>query len=790
MYFGFPLFLSLCLLCCFSALSQEKERELILLAEAADAFNLSFKNADSAMLLAGKILTEAKEQNSKEAVAGAYNAIGWAFMHKGHLDSSVVYLQKSLQGYRDIQSDKDIVRLSINLGEVFTKKSQYVAALHHLLEGDSLSVALNDVSLQTDIKRQLAIVYRNSGDDLQSSRYFQQALAGFEQMGDYFRYINTSVSLSILYRKMALPDSSLFVLERSLALVKKHDGTLYQEAMIEENMGETYFSKQQFAKALLHFQKAYRSFQQLGNQADLAYEALSIGKTFVALHRYAEAETYLMRSYTINESLKMINYQYDASHELASLYERRGDWKNAHYYLRQANTLKDSLDLSAQMEKIAGMKAVYESEKQEREMALLKTKHELTQSRATRATLLQYVFILLFIVAAAIAWLLAYRIKIKNKKEQIKEQERIAHELEDERILNLFAVSLYGRNTVDDILWDIANNCFLLMHFEDCVVYKLDKNRNVLIQAAAAGPKKIEDNRAIYNPIEIPLGRGIVGSVAITGKSEIIADTCKDERYIRDDASRASEITVPIFVDGKVFGVIDSEDVKQNFYTKRHLALLQKVAAVCSERLVKLLAEEKLRNIIAQDLHDEMGSTLTSIHILSNLAMKKDSGSEVVYLGKIKEYANLMMESMSDIVWAVNPQHDTVERLLLRMKEFSVELLEPAGITVFFEVGDLHDMPGLKSEERKFLYLIFKEALNNIVKYSKATTVSITLSRTQHSFIMSIADNGIGFNIEAVRAGNGLKNMQVRADAIGAAFTIRPIPGEGTTILLEKDITS
>ncbi|MCO5238959.1 MAG: GAF domain-containing protein [Chitinophagaceae bacterium] len=790
MYFGFPLFLSLCLLCCFSALSQEKENELILLAEAADAFNLSFKNADSAMLLAGKILTEAEEQNSKEAVSGAYNAIGWAFMHKGHLDSSILYLQKSLQGYRDIQSDKDIVRLSINLGEVFTKKSQYVAALHHLLEGDSLSVALNDIPLQTDIKRQLAIVYRESGDDLQSSRYFQQALAGFEQMGDHFRYTNTSVSLSILYRKMALPDSSLFVLERSLALAKKHNGTLYQEAMIEENIGETYFSKQQFAKALLHFQKAYRFFHQLGNQADLGYEALSIGKTLAALHRHAEAETYLLQSYAINESLMMINYQHDASHELASLYEHRGDWKNAHYYLRKANTLKDSLDLSAQLAKIAELKAVYKSEKQEREMALLKTKHELTQSHAARATLLQYIFILLFIAAAAIAWLLAYRIRMKNKQEQIKEQERITHELEDERILNLFAVSLYGRNTVDDILWDIAHNCFLLMHFEDCVVYKVDKERKVLVQAAAEGPKRIEDNRAIFNPIEIPMGKGIVGTVAVTGKSEIIADTGKDERYIADDAVRAAEITIPIFVDGEIFGVIDSEHFQKNFYTQRHLVLLQKIAAVCSERLVKLLAEEKLRGVIARDLHDEMGSTLTSIHVLSNLAITQQKETKTPYLEKIKEYTGNMMETMSDIIWAVNPQHDTVERLLLRMKEFSVELLEPAGMTCHFSIEGVHNAPALQAEERKFLYLIFKEALNNAVKYSRAGIVDVAIAESGGFLRMTITDNGVGFDPGSVSGGNGLTNMRSRAKAIGARLDIRSAPGEGTVVTLEKRITS
>ncbi|MBX3240187.1 MAG: tetratricopeptide repeat protein [Chitinophagaceae bacterium] len=790
MYFSHRLLFFVLLFCSVPALSQEKGANDKLVSKATTAFALAFRNADSALMIAGEVLREAEKQDHKEAVAGAYNTIGWAFRHKGNLDSSLAYLEKALQGYRDLQSDRDIIRISINLGEVLTQKSHYAQALQHLLEGDSLSVLISDIPLQTDISRQLAIVYRESGDTRRASRYFQQALDGFEQQQDYFRYINTTVSLSILYRKMELPDSSLAVLERGLQLAQQNNGSPYQVAMIHENMGETYFSTGQFSDALLYFQKAYQTFQRINNQADLAYEALSIGKTLMELHRYRAAETYLLQSYGISQDLKATNYQLDAATILARLYERTGDWKNAHSYLQTHNILKDSLNLAAQLARTAELKERYESEKKGQEIALLKTQQELTQSKAKRASLLQYVFILLFVAAAAIAWLLAYRIRMKRKIEQMKEQERVTHELEDERIVNQFAISLYGRNTVEDILWDIANNCILLLYFEDCVVYRTDEERKVLVQTAAAGPKKIGEKRLVFNPIEIPFGKGIVGTVAVTGKPEIIADAGKDERYIVDDAARTSEITVPIFINGKVFGIIDSENTRKNFYTERHIALLQKISAVCAERLAKLLAEEKLRDAIARDLHDEMGSTLTSIHILSKLAMTQEARESRSYLGKIKEYAGSMMENMSDIVWAINPQHDTVERLLLRMKEFSVELLEPAGITCHFETAQLHDIPGLKPEERKFLYLIFKEALNNIVKYSSAAVVTVMIDRRENSLRMTITDNGAGFDPATVNRGNGLKNMETRARAIGGTLHIASKPGEGTVVTLEKRITS
>ena len=361
--------------------------------------------------------------------------------------------------------------------------------------------------------------------------------------------------------------------------------------------------------------------------------------------------------------------------------------------------------------------------------------------------------------------------------------------LNNEKIVNLFSTSLYGHYSLEDIFWDIANNCIQLLGFEDCVIYQLDAEKKILLQIAAAGPKKMGEKRGIVNPIEIPLGKGIVGSVATSGKPEIIKNTAKDKRYIIDDELRFSEMTVPILVDGKVYAVIDSEHSRKKFFTSNHLRILIKVAGICSSRLVKFLIEEKLRHKIARDLHDEMGSTLTSINILSNVALSIPAPENVPrYLQKIKEHSGSMMESMSDIIWAINPQHDTVERLLLRMREFAVELLEPAGIHCSFDITDNDLALTVLPEERKFLYLIFKEALNNAVKYSAATSVSIQLHKDETVLRLSISDNGKGFEHHKIRKGNGIANMQQRAKAIDAELHIQSRLGEGTIITLEKKI--
>ncbi|MBK6825833.1 MAG: GAF domain-containing protein [Chitinophagaceae bacterium] len=203
----------------------------------------------------------------------------------------------------------------------------------------------------------------------------------------------------------------------------------------------------------------------------------------------------------------------------------------------------------------------------------------------------------------------------------------LRRKLEAEQIVNAFATSLYGQNSTEDVFWDIAKNCISKIGFADCVVYQLDEKRKVLLQKAAFGPKNPQ-RREIANIIEIPLGSGIVGAVAATGKALMVNNTNRDKRYIVDDERRASELAVPVVVDHKIFAVIDSEHPKKGFFTRFHLRVMKRVAFICAERLSRLLTEERLRSKIARDLHDEMGSTLTSINIISKVAMEGKTDQE------------------------------------------------------------------------------------------------------------------------------------------------------------------
>jgi signal transduction histidine kinase/ligand-binding sensor domain-containing protein len=360
----------------------------------------------------------------------------------------------------------------------------------------------------------------------------------------------------------------------------------------------------------------------------------------------------------------------------------------------------------------------------------------------------------------------------------------LMQKLKAEKIVNAFTTSLYAQSSIEDICWDTARNCCLKLGFTDCVIYWYEEDRKLLVQKAAYGPKN-PWQREIYNSLAIPLGKGIVGSVALTGKMEVIKDTSKDARYIVDDEQRLSEITVPIFIDEKLFGVIDSEHPQRNFYSRYHAKLLRKIASICAERIARYQAEEKLRGKIARDLHDEMGSTLTSINIMSKVAMEGMPANTPVkdYLQKIKDNSGRILESIGDMVWVINPANDNFEKLVFRMKEFTGEMLEPLKINYRFHEEGILQAVQLNVEQRKEIYMIFKEAVTNAAKYSDTAELYITLSEGNGLLSMEITDKGHGFDLREAMQGNGLKNMKARAAQIGATLHIESVKGRGTTII-------
>ncbi|MDF2191037.1 two-component regulator propeller domain-containing protein [Paraflavitalea sp. CAU 1676] len=209
-------------------------------------------------------------------------------------------------------------------------------------------------------------------------------------------------------------------------------------------------------------------------------------------------------------------------------------------------------------------------------------------------------------------------------------------------------------------------------------------------------------------------------------------------------------------------------------------------------RVDQLLGMERVRTRIARDLHDDMGSTLSTINILSEMAkMKVDKDSEKTseYLTKISDNSSRMMEAMDDIVWSINPMNDNMQRIAARMREFATGVLEARNIDFTFRVDEEVQNLKLDMEARRDFFLLFKEAVNNLAKYSQCQHATIDISIIKERLIMKIMDDGVGFDVQQADSGNGLYNMRKRAQSLNGSLAIESSPGKGTKVLLDVPLT-
>jgi signal transduction histidine kinase len=206
----------------------------------------------------------------------------------------------------------------------------------------------------------------------------------------------------------------------------------------------------------------------------------------------------------------------------------------------------------------------------------------------------------------------------------------------------------------------------------------------------------------------------------------------------------------------------------------------------------QVVLNERLR--ISRELHDELGSTLSGIAMYSHLTreqIKTGKTQEVEKsLNNMQQTAGSMVDKLKDIVWLVNPEQDSLLKLMERLEDYGEEMAMLKNTEIKISIPAKVSAINLPVESRRNIYLFCKEALNNAVKYSDAGLIELMMKELDHKKIeLSISDNGKGFDTTAVKKGNGLVNMQQRAADVNGVFLLISSPGHGTTVSLVCKIT-
>lgn len=386
-------------------------------------------------------------------------------------------------------------------------------------------------------------------------------------------------------------------------------------------------------------------------------------------------------------------------------------------------------------------------------------------------------------------------------------------------VINNIAKSILGKTNYYDIAWEILINIANYLDTEDCVIYLINEETNSMEQIAAFG-SKVKD-KEILNPLVIPIGQGIVGSVAKSGIPELIHDTSKDSRYIKDIEYNYSEITVPIVVEGHIIGIIDSEHPEKHFFNEGQLVTLINISRVIAMQLNNAISLEKRKEAegkyikINKELEKKNEALEEYAHIVSHdlksplrsisalLSWIKEDNEELindsskVYFDNIDKSLEHMENLISDVLIYSSISFEQIKFTSINIKKLLNEIVDyifvPEHVTI--EIGAMP--PKIKADYTQFKQL-FQNLITNAVKFidKDKGKVKIFYESDEFFYKFSISDNGIGidkkyhdkiFNVfqsltkDSKSSGIGLSIVKKIINLYGGKIWIESKLGEGTT---------
>jgi PAS domain S-box-containing protein len=366
---------------------------------------------------------------------------------------------------------------------------------------------------------------------------------------------------------------------------------------------------------------------------------------------------------------------------------------------------------------------------------------------------------------------------VRDENGKVKYQVALIEDLTEElkkgallEALNSLMSSILGKTSIHEIAWEITKNTIGLLGFEDCVIYLLNSETNSLKQIAAFGDLK-SSNGVVIDQIEIPLGKGIVGTVAKTGISEIIEDTSKDSRYIVDDMIRYSEISVPIIAEGEIIGVIDSEHTSKNFFTDDHLKTLQTIASLAATQLKNALSlelkhkAEKEKEQVLKDLKKSNAELNDFAHVVShdlksplrsmNALISWMQEDYVAFLNQEEEsHFEMLIKKVDKMDHLINGilKYASVDKVQKQVSNINLntivtDLLETIFIPPHIKIDIKKELPIVKGDKFR-LQQLFQNLLSNAIKYTNKDQGLVMIDCVSDGVYwrFSVQDNGIGID--------------------------------------------
>ncbi len=639
-------------------------------------------------------------------------------------------LNKVIAAYKD---EAEVARAYNALGYEYTRKD-VAKARAYFSSAIAIGKKINNSKRLSSSYSALVYLFHDGGQPDSAEYYIEKvkdlAAQANESEKDALNS-NYNTVAALYYKRTGALQKAIPFFEKAIALVAKM-GDKESVAGQTLNLGNTYIELGNYQKATQNHLKALKLFEEIGSQRGISFCYQSLSTSFTQLKQYNQALIYANRSLKIKTAINDRRGIGATQSGLGNIYFGLGNLDKALYHF------KEGLNIA-------------------REQKILNDEQSANLNIGK-----------LFAAKKDVKQAIAYFTRSKQLAKQLKDNASVAA-IDTELIALEYNAQKTGLAETT-----LITNVELFQQLGDL-------NRH------AAGLKNMADFYAANKQFDKALEYNnkyheVIDSVR---NNELKLQVRKMEEEYNVE-KKEKEITL----------LKKDKELQQQLLQRRSLLMIgSAVLAILAilgiwllmnrNKLRQQMKELELRNRIAADLHDEVGSSLSSIHMLSQMAAQPGTEkTNIDILQRMSNNAKETMEKMGDIVWMIKPGETEAGSLKQRMERFAYEICSTKNIAVTLSLEDL-ERTKFTMQQRKDVYLIFKEALNNAVKYSGTDQIDINALLQNNMLQLQVRDLGSGFDAAIIKKGNGLDNMQNRAKELGAGIEVVSNTGSGTAVILK-----
>jgi two-component system sensor histidine kinase UhpB len=694
---------------------------------------------DSAITTAKQVINYSRQAGYKAGEATAYDHLSEVMLLMGKMTEVRYYDSLVIPMATQLKDTTLIINAANRTGVFYMEKGKTKESEQSFHDALNLGLEKEQSKKTAEVYSNLASLYLAIGDKDKAVEWFFKALRLYEKTGSEVGQGETYSNISSVFYLMGKVDDAIGYQKKSIYF-RERQNDMQGLVITNVNIGQLYILKDSFPIALKHLQQAVYNAEKLNNPKLMgsAYSGISF--------YYSRTKDYKSALQWQSKAIKIFE-EADNKPMLSRLYVAAGMTANAasdsasavNYYqkaLALSKLLGNKEKISNAYEKLT---TFYQSR------GLYKDAYDNYRLYTT------------------------YRDSIKESSTLSKIEEIRTHyetEKKDNEIARLQTQEQIRQLEIEKQGAIIAGNKLVAKQKEDKIklLSQQQQLRDAQIQQQE---KELEQQMLLAKNRQQELDQQTL--LATNSKQELLL--AEQQKLIKDKQLQGQKQVRNFMIAGILLLLVLGFALFNRYQLKKKL-----------QQQNELLA---MRNNIARDLHDEIGSTLTSIKILSEVSqnnLQKDQLKTSTLLNKITEQSSQMQQGMSDIVWAIKPDNDKLENMLVRMREYASHTLESKNIQALFIVDEQVLSQSLDMQQRRDFFLIFKEAINNAAKYSKATKVEIRVRKEGSQLLLTVVDNGVGFTPGGETSSNGLKNMKARAEAMNGTMQIASEPGQGTTV--------